>query len=136
MSAKFSECCNTDGRKRRSICSPFQFNITIATFFILFYYNSATLLKQFYLQCRLVSIELAQPYSQNLVVVLLIGKFSRQLYADIIGCKAMHSLATCRLLEEHFLFGADIACIEIDAFLLTKIEQTLASHLFSASSTT
>ena len=42
----------------------------------------------------------------------------------------MHSLATCRLLKEHFLFGADIACIEIDAFLLTKIEQTLAPHLF------
>ena len=41
----------------------------------------------------------------------------------------MHSLASCRLLEEHFLFGADIACIEIDAFLLTKIEQTLAPHL-------
>ena len=74
-------------------------------------------------------IEVAETYSQQLIVILFLCQLRRQFNTDIIACEAVHSLSACGFLEEHLLFRADILLIEADALLLTEVEQLLAALL-------
>lgn len=76
-----------------------------------------------------VVIEIAQANTEQLIVILFLGKRRKKFYSHIVLGKTMHGLTARRLLKQHLCFRTNILGIKLLRLLVAQLQESLGAQL-------